>query len=120
VPAQAGTGLVVVRVGPDDLVTIAEIARRLGQTRESIRLYSTGERGPGGFPAPFTSIRLASPIYRWGEVARWAREKLGRSEEGLPDPETTRTIVAINAAIELRRYAPGPREAEAVLDAVKG
>src|SRR5690349_12185617 len=42
--------LVVMRVRDEDLVTLADIGDRVGQSRESIRRYATGERGPGGFP----------------------------------------------------------------------
>src|SRR5689334_7300622 len=40
-------GAKVVRVAPDDLVNLTEIAARTGRTKESIRLYSEGRRGPG-------------------------------------------------------------------------
>src|SRR4051794_37954463 len=36
---RADLGLQVVRVEPDELVTAAEIARRIKQSRESVRLY---------------------------------------------------------------------------------
>src|SRR5436190_23802812 len=42
--------LVPVRVADEDLVTLADIADRVGQSRESVRRYATGDRGPGGFP----------------------------------------------------------------------
>lgn len=43
-------GLTVTRVEPDDLVTLSEIAQRLGRSRESVRLLAAGERGLGGLP----------------------------------------------------------------------
>jgi hypothetical protein len=68
----AGVGATVVRVEPDDLVTIADIARRMGRTNESIRLLIHGERGPGGFPAPSTRIGSGrSRVWRWADVAEW-------------------------------------------------
>src|SRR5437660_5119090 len=44
----AKAGFEVVRIEPDDLVSAAEIARRAGRSRESIRQLRTAERGPGG------------------------------------------------------------------------
>jgi hypothetical protein len=68
----AGVGATVVRVEPDDLVTIADIARRTGRTNESIRLLIHGDRGPGGFPAPSTRIGSGrSRVWRWADVAEW-------------------------------------------------
>jgi hypothetical protein len=68
----AGVGATVVRVEPDELVTIADIARRMGRTNESIRLLILGERGPGGFPAPSTRIGSGrSRVWRWADVAEW-------------------------------------------------
>lgn len=69
---SAGVGAAVVRVEPDDLVTIADIARRVGRTNESIRLLIRGERGPGGFPTPSTRVGSGrSRIWRWADVAEW-------------------------------------------------
>jgi hypothetical protein len=68
----AGLGATVVRVEPDELVTIADIARRTGRTNESIRLLIHGDRGPGGFPAPSTRIGSGrSRVWRWADVAEW-------------------------------------------------
>ncbi|MFH0914869.1 MAG: hypothetical protein V1912_00270 [bacterium] len=69
---SAGVGATVVRVEPDDLVTIADIARRTGRTTESIRLLIRGERGPGGFPAPSTRVGSGrSRVWRWADVVEW-------------------------------------------------
>ena len=69
---SAGVGATVARVEPDDIVTIADIARRVGRTSESIRLLTRGERGPGGFPAPSTTVGSGrSRIWRWADVVEW-------------------------------------------------
>lgn len=71
---RAGVGARVVRIEPDDLVTIADIARRMGRTNESIRLLIRGERGPGDFPAPATRVGSGrSRIWRWADVVEWFR-----------------------------------------------
>lgn len=51
---SAVLGVRVVRLEPDDLVAMSEIAERVGRTLQSVRLLVSGDRGPGGFPAPAT------------------------------------------------------------------
>lgn len=86
----------VVRVEPDDLVTAAEIAERLGRTRESVRLLIAGARGPGGFPAPVSHLRTRNRLWRWSDVATWA-------QPGTTSGADARLVAAVNAALELRR-----------------
>src|SRR5215216_7799955 len=71
---ESVSGLRVRRVEPDDLVTMSEIAERLGRTRESVRLLIAGERGPGNFPAPVSHLRSRNRLWRWSDVASWAGE----------------------------------------------
>ena len=90
-------GLEVLRVEPEDLVTMNEIAERMGRSRESVRLLIRGARGPGGFPAPASHLKARSRLWRWSEVAAWA--------EQLPRPVDRRAaalIATINAALILR------------------
>ena len=47
-------GVDVVRIADAGLVSMADIAARIGRTREGVRLLITGARGPGGFPPPIT------------------------------------------------------------------
>lgn len=88
-------GLRVTRVEPDDLVTAAEIAERLGRTRESVRLLIARKRGAGTFPAPVSHLRVRNRLWRWSDVAAWA----GGDASTIT---TARTIAAVNAALELR------------------
>lgn len=90
-------GLQVVRVESEDLVTMAEIARRLHRSRESIRLLAADARRPGEFPPPVARIRSRSPRWRWVDVATWAEGALGQA-----DPDAG-LIASINAALEIRR-----------------
>lgn len=90
-------GLMVLRVEPDDLVTMAEIAERLDRSRESVRLLVSGQRGKGDFPAPISHLRSRSRLWRWSDVAAWAGA-------GTPeDRQQARFIASLNAALELRR-----------------
>lgn len=92
----------VIRVEPDDLVSASDIAARLGRSRESVRLLIAGERGPGGFPAPISHLKARGRLWRWAEVAGWARHAL---DAQLPDAETPIFIAALNDALDLRRLS---------------
>ena len=107
-------GLTALRVEPDDLVTMNEIAERMGRSRESVRLLIKGARGPGGFPPPVSHLKARSRLWRWSEVVDWA--------EQLPQPLDHRAaalVAAINAALTLRanasRLAPEDRKLVATL-----
>lgn len=100
-------GLRVIRVEPDDLVTLSEIAQRLGRSRESVRLLASGARGRGDFPAPVSHLKARSRLWRWSEVAAWASHRGERV-----DPRAASAIAAINAALILRNAAPELEPAE--------
>lgn len=100
----------VVRVEPDQLVTMAEIAERYGRSRESVRLLIAGERGAGGFPAPLSHGAQRTRLWRWSDVTTWFRDQVG--EQPADDrPEDGKTIEEINAAVNARlewlRYQDG-------------
>ena len=102
-------GLRVARVEPDDLVTMSDIAQRLGRSRESVRLLIADGRGPGGFPPPVSHLKARSRLWRWSEVAAWAK----RQDQPV-DPGVAAAIAAINAALTLREMvgdlAPAERK----------
>lgn len=83
------TGVRVVSVAdPDELVTAADIADVIDQSRESVRLYIAGKRGPGHFPAPISHLWTRGRLWRWPCVVRWLRtagfeisEPDGRAED---------------------------------------
>jgi hypothetical protein len=93
------SGLVVEAIDGGELVTAAEIADRLGRTRESVRLLISGQRGPGEFPAPRLRLRDRTKLWLWSDVGLWANEHLGTSIEVGFGPEA----VTLNAALALRR-----------------
>lgn len=84
-------------VGLDfDLVNTTEIADRIGRTRQTVRQYVDGLRGPGRFPAP-----LGAPggvrVWDWGSVNEWLR-----AFDGSGDPEyhpTREFIEEFNASV---------------------
>ena len=97
---ESVSGIRVVRVEPDPLVTASDIAERLGRSRESVRLLISGERGAGNFPSPISHLRTRNRLWRWSDVAAWA---------GLADVDAlqdAQLIAAVNAALDLRSTAP--------------
>jgi hypothetical protein len=71
--AQAA-GAQVIRVEPDHLVTVSEMAGRANLTRAATSLYARGERGEG-FPQPVGRITTESPLWDWAAVARWLNRR---------------------------------------------
>ncbi|SRR6266536_4343783 len=95
---QAVVGVRIVRVAPDEYVTLTEIAARTGRTRESVRLLSTGDRGPGDFPPPAARADQRVKLWRWAEISAWFANRLGASVPGAPDP----ALSAVNALLQAR------------------
>jgi hypothetical protein len=104
-------GLRVLRVVDEDLVTLADIAERVGQSRESIRRYAAGTRGPGGFPPPVNPVREGTVFYRWSEVAPWFGSELG-IEVSQNDP----TLVLANLVIQARLHRSGVDDVDQLAD----
>lgn len=92
-------GLVSLRVLDQDLLTLADIAHRIGQSRESVRRYATGERGTGGFPPPVNPAREGTVFYRWSEVAPWVRHHL---DVDVPDVDPA--LVVANLVLQARQH----------------
>ena len=93
-------GVDVVRIADAGLVSMADIAVRIGRTREGVRLLITGARGPGGFPPPVTDPRSRYRLWRWSDVAHWITNRLG---EDLADQDDE-VLAAFNAGLELRHH----------------
>ncbi len=109
-------GLEIVRIEPDDLVSMSEIARRANQSRESVSKYVKGKRQAGGFPAPISGVTGNSMRWRWSEVARWLADK-GQIEDA---PAQDAAVVSkLNAAIELRRLTTSEAELKEILQLTK-
>ena len=90
----------ILRVDQCDLVTQAEIARRIERSRELVRLYISGARGPGGFPAPVCNITDGAPLWYWCEVAYWLWENNIIREDELREAQD---LAVINSVLELER-----------------
>jgi hypothetical protein len=103
-------GARVMRVGPDQYVSQAEIARRIGVSRQYVSLLASGARGPGDFPAPAVGSGR-SAIWQWPAVADWlVRSGLSAAERNHDDA----VFAAVNATLEARRAGStlsGPEQA---------
>ncbi|MBO2452265.1 hypothetical protein J4573_34605 [Actinomadura barringtoniae] len=100
------------RVEADPLLTIRDIAERVGRSTDSVRLAITGSRGQGGFPASELSS-AGHRLWRWSKVAAWY---------DLDDPqlrEARPTARAINGWLALREVVPDVAPApEAITNAL--
>ncbi|HEY3864592.1 MAG TPA: hypothetical protein VGL54_00725 [Solirubrobacteraceae bacterium] len=92
----------VVRIEPDELVTMAAIAKRSGLSREYIRLLSTDARGPGGFPAPVAYADSRTRLWHWPDVAHWMT--LHRKAKVQVDAQAADLVAAMNAVFDLREH----------------
>ncbi|MGW5556617.1 helix-turn-helix transcriptional regulator [Micromonospora sp. NPDC003944] len=92
-------GLTAVRVLDQDLVTLADIAGRIGQSRESVRRYATGDRGPGTFPPPVNPAREGTVFYRWSEVRSWVGRNLN-----IQAPDSDPALVVANLVLQARQH----------------
>ena len=70
-------GLRAIGVACDNMVTQIDIAERTGVTREAVRLWATGQRGPGGFPPPELVTTGGEQVWDWRRVSRWLRKYPG-------------------------------------------
>jgi hypothetical protein len=69
------------RIEPDPLVSLSDIASRVGMTRSALTQYAKGQRRNGDFPAPVVRVTSDSPLWEWSTVARWfcKEQKLDQS-----------------------------------------
>jgi hypothetical protein len=97
-------GLRAVAVQADDLVTLKDVAARTDRTYEGVRLLSTGQRGPGGFPPPMATSGWA--LYSWAQVAAWFEATFGADAPALPS-HYDRVIAAADHLVRARALLPG-------------
>lgn len=96
---QSGIKSKPIRVEPSDMVTSAEISRRLGRTRESVSQLITGKRGNGDFPVPIAGVTTNTMLWSWAEVAEWTYENKKINDYTVV--ETAQVIRRFNEVLEL-------------------
>lgn len=94
------TGAEIERFEPDYLVSLADIARRVGVTRSAVSHYWNGERGVG-FPTPVARITSESPLWDWCEVATWMHER-DPEKVCMEEVVRSRVVKEANLVIETR------------------
>jgi hypothetical protein len=99
---NAGIGAGVRYVDDCNLVSQAEIARRINRSRQLVGQYLSGQRGPGNFPGPVCSLTEGHPLWMWCEVSYWLWQNNLVKEEVL---NNSRVVAAINSVLEYRHQA---------------
>jgi len=59
----------------EDMVTVEDIAEKTGRSAQAVGHWTTGERGPGGFPMPVIHRSSRVKLYSWAQVSRWLADK---------------------------------------------
>lgn len=113
---KANIGADVLRVDSCNLVTQADIARRIGRTRQLVHQYIMGKRGPGGFPPPVAEIADGTWVWPWSEVATWLWKNDMIKEDLLREAQE---VEAINSVLDMERQKREHRKlTEEVIKAV--
>lgn len=94
---RANIGASVLYVDNCNLVSQADIARRIGRTRQMVGQYVSGSRGPRNFPPPVCDIADGHPLWQWCEVSYWLYQN-GIVDENVL--EESRTIAVINSTLD--------------------
>jgi hypothetical protein len=77
-------GLRVAAVSQADLVSLLDIAHRTRRSREAVRLWAAGKRGPGGFPAPAWQSPSGERFWSWPSVASWVKDTMNLAVDVTP------------------------------------
>lgn len=107
---KANIGADVERIDECDLVTLAEIARKIGMSRQYVNQLAHGTRGPGKFPPP--ECHLSQNVYVWA----WCAVSFWLTENSIVSPQVVEDLnvaYLINAALEEIRGRPCPVDPEA-------
>lgn len=114
---RAGIGADVAQIDDCNLVTQAEIARKINRSRQYVNMLISGDRGPGGFPRPDCWLNDSAPLWPWCEVAEWLwQANLIREEER----NSAFDISIINEVLRLNRMrAAQPDITEEIIRAVE-
>jgi predicted transcriptional regulator len=96
---EADIGAQVARIDDRNWLSQAEMARKVGISRSMMSQYVSGNKGPGGFPAPAGSMRSKGQVWDWSRACLWFRKQNLVSEEVARNAEV---IAMINNDLERR------------------
>jgi len=103
---RANLGADIERIDDCNLVTLSEIARKIGKTPQYVHQLVTGARGPGRFPPPECHLTDTVLLWAWCAVSLW----LTQSKIVRPDVvEDLDTAHLINSALEELREGRCPQ-----------
>ncbi|MFI4937068.1 MAG: helix-turn-helix transcriptional regulator [Candidatus Berkiellales bacterium] len=98
---SSSVNAVVINVGPEDLVTESEIAKRLNVERQTVSLWIKGERRKEKpFPKPITKLSAKSPFWKWREVVEWFYDNPSIKEK--EEIENARFLESVNVVLQER------------------
>ena len=103
---RANIGADVERIDECSLVTLSEIARKIGKTPQYVHQLVTGARGPGRFPPPECHLTDTVLLWAWRRVSFWLTENNIVRPEAVEDLDTA---YLINNALEELRAGRCPR-----------
>jgi predicted DNA-binding transcriptional regulator AlpA len=89
----------VASIGPENLVTESEMAKRLEVSRQTVSLWISGKRRKS-FPKPVMRLSEKSPLWNWSEVVHWLYKNNIIQDYSLV--ENALFFSNINAALEER------------------
>jgi hypothetical protein len=92
----------------EDLVTAEDIAEKTSRSGQAVGHWITGERGPGGFPAPAIHRGSRIRLYSWAQVSRWLSDaRLGQVDPAAAEAAAAAAEVdALLRARQILRDAP--------------
>ena len=95
-------GLRAIGLACDNMVTLRDIAARAGVERETVRLWSTGQRGPGDFPPPALITTGGEKVWDWEQVAPWVERHQHREMRAKARVDDMRIMGTANAVLAAR------------------
>ncbi|HEY7487398.1 MAG TPA: hypothetical protein VH912_23280 [Streptosporangiaceae bacterium] len=112
---EVASGMRVLEVEADPLLTMRDIAERVGTSLEIVRLSIKGTRGPGDFPRSETT-RGDHRLWRWSRVAQWFGVDDRQIREAGPATHAINGWLALRSVIP--EVAPAPQTLVSALRAI--
>ena len=96
-------GLSAIGVHCENIVSLLDIAERAGVSREAVRLWSIGQRGPGAFPeAVVAAPRTGAKGWDWRQVAAWLENYRHADRIDMDEAHDFRVLIMANHVLAAR------------------